>query len=443
MRIILPKARLLPVHFGDEPDREFQAQLNALHGLLVEDAEILDPVPLGSDLPVADAVLLPQVLGEAYRRIEQLKAIQAPLLIITSEFGTMAMWDWEIGSYMRAEGIRALAPYNLAQARTICRALGVKRHLRGTTFLVYQDNPGEGFQASIFKRFYWWEDECTQRILRKFGVTILRESFRQLGEAASRISDGEADAVIRERNIATAGLTSKPMLSAAKMYLALKRRIDVDSSIQAAGMNCLNESQFSDTTPCLAWNLLYEDSGLTWGCEGDTMSMLTQHILHRTLEVPIMMTNLYPFLLGQAALKHERISAFPEVTEPENCVLVAHCGYLGVLPRSFSTEWTLRPKVLAIVDNNAHAIDARLPTGPVTLAKLNPKLESLSVAEGNLDGYAQYPGSDCHNGGIVRIRDGHTFVSSVMSHHYLLMTGHHRANLEYIGRIFDLALNVI
>src|ERR1022692_735639 len=390
MRIILPKARLLPVHFGDEPDREFQAQLNALHGLLVEDAEILDPVPLGSDLPVADAVLLPQVLGEAYRRIEQLKTIQAPLLIITSEFGTMAMWDWEIGSYMRAEGIRALAPYNLAQARTICR-----------------------------------------------------ESFRQLGEAASRISDGEADAVIRERNIATAGLTSKPMLSAAKMYLALKRRIDVDSSIQAAGMNCLNESQFSDTTPCLAWNLLYEDSGLTWGCEGDTMSMLTQHILHRTLEVPIMMTNLYPFLLGQAALKHERISAFPEVTEPENCVLVAHCGYLGVLPRSFSTEWTLRPKVLAIVDNNAHAIDARLPTGPVTLAKLNPKLESLSVAEGNLDGYAQYPGSDCHNGGIVRIRDGHTFVSSVMSHHYLLMTGHHRANLEYIGRIFDLALNVI
>src|ERR1017187_5403234 len=131
MRIILPKARLLPVHFGDEPDREFQAQLNALHGLLVEDAEILDPVPLGSDLPVADAVLLPQVLGEAYRRIEQLKAIQAPLLIITSEFGTMAMWDWEIGSYMRAEGIRALAPYNLAQARTICRALGVKRERYG------------------------------------------------------------------------------------------------------------------------------------------------------------------------------------------------------------------------------------------------------------------------------------------------------------------------
>jgi hypothetical protein len=89
--------------------------------------------------------------------------------------------------------------------------------------------------------------------------------------------------VIRERNIAAAGLTSKSMLSATKMYLTLKREIDADSSIQAAGMNCLNQSQFSDTTPCLAWNLLYEDLGLTWGCEGDTMSMLTQHILLRTL----------------------------------------------------------------------------------------------------------------------------------------------------------------
>jgi hypothetical protein len=443
MRPSPAKARLLPVHFGVEPDADFLAQLDRLRELLAEQAEIFSPLRLGSDLPTADAVLLPQVLGEAYRRIEQLKAIQTPLLIMTSEFGTMSMWDWEIGSYMRAEGIQPLAPYTLEQARSICRALGVKRQLRETTFLVYQDNPGEGFQAGIFKRFYWWEEECTMRILQKFGVTIQRKSLRKLGEASKQICDADAVAVVQERNIATVGLASKQMLSAAKIYLALKREIEANSAIQAAGMNCLNESQFSDTTPCLAWNLLYEDSGLTWGCEGDTMSMLTQHILHRTLDAPIMMTNLYPFLLGQAALKHERISAFPDVPEPENCVLVAHCGYLGVLPRSFSVEWTLRPKVLAIVDDNAHAIDARLPTGPVTLAKLNPKLDSLSVAEGNLDGYAQYPGSDCRNGGIIRTRDGHKFVKSVMSHHSLVMVGHHRANLEYVGRVFDLSLDVI
>jgi len=105
------------------------------------------------------------------------KAIRIPLLIITSEFGTVSMWDWEIAAYMRSEGIASLAPSSLEQARKICRALGVKRQLRKSKFLVFQGNPGAGFQASIFKRFYWWEDECTQRICDKFGIEIVRKSF--------------------------------------------------------------------------------------------------------------------------------------------------------------------------------------------------------------------------------------------------------------------------
>ena len=102
----------------------------------------------------------------------------------------------------------------------------------------------------------------------------------------------------------------------------------------AAGINCLNESAFSNTTPCLAWSLLYQERDLIWGCEGDTVSMLTKFILHRSLRVPIVMTNLYPFLMGQAALEHERIPAFPEVDEPDDYVLAAHCGYLGVVPQA-------------------------------------------------------------------------------------------------------------
>jgi L-fucose isomerase-like protein len=171
--------------------------------------------------------------------------------------------------------------------------------------------------------------------------------------------------------------------------------------------------------------------------------MLTKYILHSSLRAPIMMTNLYPFLLGNAALKHERIERFPEAPDPENHVLAAHCGYLGVLPRAFATEWTLRPKVLAIVDENASAIDARLPEGPVTLAKLAPRLDVMSVAEGALTGYAQYPGSDCRNGGIIRVSDGHKLMNNLQSHHYLLMTGHQRATLEQVLKVFDVRMEAI
>jgi hypothetical protein len=437
MKNKIEKPVLLPVHFTAEPDEECNRQVAALHRLLDDEAEILAPAALGSPVPdSADAVVLPEVLGAAYRNMPQLKAIRVPLLIITSEFGTVSMWDWEIAAYMRSEGISSLAPSNLEQAKKMCRALGVKRQLRKSKFLVFQDNPGAGFQASIFKRFYWWEEECTQRICAKFGVEIVRKSFKELGESAQAISDAEAAAAADARKIPVDGVPSRGLLSALKIYLAVKRELDADPAFQAVGINCLNESHFSDTTPCLAWNLLYEEEKMIWGCEADTMSMLTKLILHRSLDVPIMMTNMYPFVLGQAALKHERIPSFPDVKEPENCILAAHCGYFGVVPQSFSTEWNLKPKVLAIVNDNATAIDARLPAGPVTLAKLHPKLDLMSVAEGCLESYAQYGDSDCKNGAVIRVKNGPELVRSLASHHYLITTGHNQSDIQMLARIF-------
>jgi len=434
------KARLVPVYFDPGRDSEFDDQLNTLRNLLAGEAEILAPVALGDPMPDAEAVVFPQMLGQAYAQLNYFKEIELPLLIVTSEFGTVSMWDWEIASYLRAEGVETIAPYNLEQTRKICKALGVKRELKRTKFLVFQDRPAEsGFQDSIFKRFYWWEDECVQRMTDKFGFALVKKSFEEVGAKAKQIPDEEAEAVWRgwhsKLNISDE-LSMRAVYSAIKVYMAVKQELEEDESIRAVGINCLNESHFSDTTPCLAWNMLYEEKGLIWGCEGDTVSMLTKYILHKSLDVPIMMTNLYPFLMGQAALKHERIEKFPDVDEPENHILAAHCGYLGVVPQSFSTEWTLRPKVLAIVDENANAIDARLPTGDVTLAKLHPTFDEISVIEGNLESYAQYPDSDCRNGAVIRVPDGRRLLNRIVSHHYLLMTGHNLADIEMLSKIF-------
>ncbi len=438
------KARLVPVYFPGR-DADFDKQGARLSALLAEEAEILPPAALGSPLPEADAVVFPQMLGDAYRQLADIQALALPLLIITSEFGTVSMWDWEIASYLRAEGVETLAPYNLDQTRTLCRALAVKRELKQTRFLVFQDNPGEGAQASIFKRFYWWEDECSRRMFDKFGVSIVKQSFKKLGAEAQQIPDSEAAGVWDkwQSRLNIGAISQRALYSALKLYIAVKRELDADPSIQGVGINCLNESHFSDTTPCLAWNMLYEERGFIWGCEADTVSMLTKYVLHRSLGTPIMMTNLYPFLMGQAALKHERIADFPTVDEPQNHILVAHCGYLGVLPQSFATEWALRAKVLGIVDDNATAIDARLPTGNVTLAKLQPTFDTLSVVEGNLTGYAQYPGSDCLNGAVIKVPDGQRLMAMLSSHHYLLMTGHNLADIRLLSNLFNLAVEVI
>ena len=186
------KARLVPVYFDPGRDSGFDDQVNTLRNLLAEEAEILAPVALGDPIPDAEAVVFPQIRGD-------FKQIGLPLLIVASEFGTISMWDWEIASYLRTEGVETIAPCNLEQAKKVCRGFGVKSDLRQTRFLVFQDKPAEsGFQDSIFKRFYWWEDECVQRMTDKFGFTLVKKSFEELGARAKQLPDEEAEAAWKE-----------------------------------------------------------------------------------------------------------------------------------------------------------------------------------------------------------------------------------------------------
>ena len=440
------KAKLVPLYFDNAADPDFKMQVDTLRNLLTDEAELTTPVALGAIIPSADAVVFPQMLGKAYHMVNEIRSITIPRLVITSEFGTVSMWDWEINRYLKTQGVEMIAPSNLEQTQVLCKALALKRELTQSRFLVYQDNPGAGFQAEIFKRFYWWEDECTKRIGDRFGVKIIKKSFKTLGETAKNISDVEAAACWQdwENHTQLGDISQRSLYSALKIYLAVKRDLADDPNILSVGINCLNESHFSDTTPCLAWNMLFEERGIYWGCEADTVSMLTKLLVHQTLGVPIMMTNLYPFLMGMAALKHEHIPNFPTVPEAsEDHILAAHCGYLGVVPQSFATEWALRKKVLAIVDDNATTIDAQVAAGEITLVKLEPAFDAISVVEGMLTAYAQFANSHCLNGAVIRVSDGYRLLDQLTSHHYILTNGHNLVKLQLVAKIFGLKVNVI
>ncbi len=437
------KAKLVPIYFKSADDPGFARQLQKLHELLADDAEISAPVLLGDRLPDTDGVIFPEMLGAAFGLLDKFKKLPQPLLIVTSEFGTVSMWDWEINSFLSSNGVKVIGPTNLEKTRQACHAFALKRQLKRSKLLAYQDQPasGGGKQDAIFKRFYWWEPECIEAIEKKYGVRVIKKSFKQLGLDASAIPDEAAQQVwdLRKASTPVSGLTNRAILSAVKVYMAVKRDLDADPDIIAAGINCLNESMFSDTTPCLAWNFLYDDQRLVWGCEADLVSMMTKVLIGGTINVPFMMTNLYPFQMGYAALKHENIPYFPEVEgAPENYILAAHCGYFGVVPQAFSTQWTLKKKVLAIVDENASAIDGRFAEGDITLVKLMPPFDRWSIVEGELPKYAQFENSDCLNGAVLRVPNGKKLVDDLVSHHYIITTGHNLNELEMVSKVFDL-----
>ena len=435
------KVRLAPLYFTEINEREqgeLQVQMDLLKEMYGADAEFLPLTAVGKTLPEdADAIIFPQMIFAAYRHDDELKAYNMPMIVITNKYGTYEMWDWEIITYLRDLGLTVFAPYNIDMARTILRALGVKRALKnGAKFLMFQDTPGEGMQAYLFKKFYWWEKSSTQKMEDTFGCNVIYRSWKERGERAKQISDDEARRVAADWDIKQEGVCEEAFLRAVKIYISIKEVIDEIGDIAGVGSNCLNESFNCDTTPCLAWNMLFERDNIIWACEGDTLTLLSTYIIYRSIEKPIMMTNLYPFLMGMAALAHEKIDKFPEIDDPDNHALGVHCGYFGFVPRQFCTEWTLRPKALAIVDEKACAVDCRMPEGPVTLAKIYPGFKRLSLIKAEIESYVQYPGSDCRNGALIRYRQGHKVMNELCSHHTLIVSGDVIHLLRIVADVF-------
>jgi hypothetical protein len=439
-------AILLPVHLEDERTTSFLQQLENLKRLTGDLVEWLEPQSIRDRVPEGtSAVVVPDMSGLAYRLTEAFRAIEPPILVITSEFGTVSMWDWEIRDFLRRRDIKTIAPTSLQEFHDICRALATKQTLTSSTMLAYQDDLGAGKQPDIFKRFYWWEDSCADDMQAAFGVKIERRSFRELAARADAVSDARVEQAWSKfrGKVPISGLSERGRADALRLYVALADELDETPGVIAAGINCLNESDTSNTTPCLAWNLLFEERGLMWGCEADLTSMMTKYLAYQSLRVPVMMSNLYPFLMGDAALKHEKIPYFPTVEEPQNHILAAHCGYFGVVPQSFATDWTLKRRVLEIVNQNANAIDARFAEGPTTILKLASTMDAIVMTPAVLTGYTQYENSDCLNGALLRVQDGYRLVENLPSHHAVLATGDLTRRLAVVADIFGLAVQEV
>ncbi len=165
--------------------------------------------------------------------------------------------------------------------------------------------------------------------------------------------------------------------------------------------------------------------------------------LYQSLKQPIMMTNIYPFLVGKAACSHEKIDDFPAVEEPENHALGVHCGYAGFAPRRFCPKWKMVPKVLEIVNDKAYMIDCELPDGDITLAKIMPTFDKITVIPAKLEKYIQFPGTDARNASLIYYQNGEGVMEELSSHHQMIITGKQKAKIEQIAKVFNWETKVI
>lgn len=440
------KAKVVPLQFREINDRErgeYQEQLDKLNEYYGEVADFMDTVIAGDEIPECDAIVFPQLIGAAYHYKEIFEQYNRPMVVITSQFGTVDMWDWELIAYMRSHGLNVFSPYNIELGKIIFRAIAAKEHMKGAKFLMFQDDPGEGMQAYIFKRFYWWENECTQQIEKFFGAKIIYKSWKEVNRRADEIDPEAALSEFRSWDIPCEGITEENQILVAQLYLAIRETIEDLGGVDGIGANCLNESMYSKTTPCLIWNMLFEKYGIIWCCEGDTLTLISTYVLYQSLRQPIMMTNIYPFLVGKAAIHHEKIEDFPAVDEPENYALGVHCGYAGFAPRCFCDKWKMVPKVLEIVNEKAYMINCELPAGDMVLAKINPSFDKITVIPGKIEKYVQFPGTDARNASLLHYRNGEKVMEELPSHHQMIISGKQKSGIIQIAKVFGWQTEII
>ncbi len=442
------KARVVPMQFAGASDQEFYRILNALKEIYKDEVEFLEPVAVGQPCPDADAVLFPVLWVEVYKDMEALlKTVHVPAVVLTTTVGVSLMFDWEAVAYMKSKGLTVFNPHSVDLAKTVFKALALKREMKHQKFLVFHDTPGDGLIPEQFKIFYWWNEECIRSMKEKFGITIVHKSYKALGERARAVSDEAAREEMKRFSIHEEVPYARPVLAAVKLFIALRDEVDEEGGVAGCGVNCLNEAYFCDTTPCLAWSLLYEERGIMWVCESDTSSLMTQYLLGKTIDASIFTTNIYPFLSGMPALSHEKIQEFPDVPDPDDHALLVHCGYLGCIPQCMASRWTLRPPVLGwhswdLVGENGVAVDAEVEPGDVTLCKLHGDFGTIFVEKAKLEEYVQYPGSDCRNGGLIRVADGYDMMERICSHHVIVLTGKRSNQIKALAEIFDLRTDI-
>ena len=284
-RVTLDTPRLLPVHLEARPKRPFHVQLEHLQQRLGDLVEWLAPAPIDAPLPPdASAVVVPDLSGVAYRKLDAFRAIDKPILVITSEFATVSMWDWEIRDFLRRRGVATVAPTSLQESEDICRALGVKETLAGARCSPTRTTSGRACSPTSSSASSGGRRSasgpCTSASASRSSTAATGSSPRVRPPSRKRASPRRPRI---EDRVPMLGLSPSAKADALRLYSALEDDLDASGRVIAAGINCLNESASSTTTPCLAWNLLFEDRGLLWGCEADLVSMLTEFIVNKCL----------------------------------------------------------------------------------------------------------------------------------------------------------------
>jgi hypothetical protein len=243
------------------------------------------------------------------------------------EYDEPDFWRWSARDMLTSLGVKVVLVANLQEGKALMRAYGMRRFLSRARMVVFGD-----------QNFPWNALSASNRLTQKLGTRIDVLPLSAFRDRCPTFSDAEVKAEWEKRKGRYAIKNVKPaeLDQALRVFLSIRSILEERGAF-AFGVNCYGDLIINGgrDVPCLAQALLREE-GYIASCDGDFLAMESMALVSVFLDLPCMMSNMYPVSYEGALRDHfgdplsPNESLYPR-SRWKNLARLGHCGYIGIV----------------------------------------------------------------------------------------------------------------
>jgi hypothetical protein len=344
-------------------------------------------------------------------------------------------WRWSARDMLTALGAKVLLARSMAEGRALLRAWGTRRFLARSRMVVF----GE-------QNFPWNASAAGHLLTRGLGTGIDVLPLAAFRERLGAWSAEEVRAEWEERRPRYEVRDVRPaeLDTALRVWLSIRSILEERGAF-AFGVNCYGDliTGGGRDVPCLAQSLLRED-GYVASCDGDFLAMASMALASVFLDLPCMMSNLYPVSYEGALRDHFGDPLTPDESRHpraswRNLARLAHCAFVGVVPpemtpggraalRDFGGTYEI-PR-----DGRGCGVDADLRADtPATAIELKFDGRTLVLARCRVLETTRHGLPHCETSALLEFQDLSRFVEHISREHAAIAYGDHVADLRVLA----------
>ncbi len=347
-----------------------------------------------------DAILVHVQHLNVWGRVDKLsKALNIPM-IIWAPVGTV--FTTHLHELSRREGIYLLSTLNTDALHQAFRAVRAKKQLESTRILVVHGN------------------ERKDEVMDRFGTKIRHIPRNMMEEMFQRIpiTDEVKEIANTWKNNAQKVVepTDDDLINAARSYIAAKQLLKMEEA-NAITTDCLGmvTQKTVPTPPCLG-ACIFQDTGVTYGCEADIFGAFSLMLTSYLFDKPGFMNDPVPEtvkneLITAHCVCGTKLNGFDKESEP--FIIRSHSeSNIGV---SLQVLWKIGQPVTLVRFTNPHELI--LDTGVVT--------ENINTP----------PAGGCRTNFSIKI-DNVEEARDVLGFHQVVFYGNHRRDVKAFCQLY-------